>query len=168
MGCWYVVYIRIYSLLIGLINPTILYVIGKSQGSSNELDYMAITHYTAGRVEAYHSLFADGTKLYSTLRCFNGAGLEAKLSTNGFTIVNEPPKSKQGSVTLIYPQYTPFPKRGEYQATAGHVQFYWEGFMDVTGLESYECRIAGKLVANSIFDPSLSLSHISTYLYTLL
>ena len=107
---------------------------------------MKIPDYRVGKVEAVHSLQADDTKLYSTLRCFNGADLEAKLSTNGFTIVNEPPKSDQASVVLIYPQYTPFPKRGEYQATADHVQFYWEGFLDVTGLESYECRIAGKYI----------------------
>ena len=117
---------------------------GESPGSSNVLGYMKIHDYTVGKVQATHGLFADDTKLYSTLRCFNGADLETKLSTNGFTIVNQPPNSDQASVTLIYPQYTPFPKRGAYQATADHVQFYWEGFVDVTGLESYECRIAGR------------------------
>ncbi|KAI6656584.1 hypothetical protein LOD99_1379 [Oopsacas minuta] len=121
--------------------------VGQSKGSANVLEYMKIPDYTVGHVQASHEMFADDTTLYSTLRCFNGADLEATITTNGFTIVNEPPISDGASVTVIYPQYTPFPKRGNYQATSDHVQFYWEGFQDVTGLESYECRIAGKFTA---------------------
>lgn len=132
-----------------------MYFKGKSEGSSNVREFTRIPDYTVGHLEAQHEMFPDDTKLYSTLRCFNGADLESQLTTNGFTIVNDPPSSTGASVTILYPQYTPFPKRGNFQASSDHIQFFWEGFQDVTGLESYECRIGGDYVTR--FDSSVNI-----------
>ncbi|XP_035696851.1 uncharacterized protein LOC118430248 [Branchiostoma floridae] len=84
-----------------------------------------------------------GDTVYSTVRCHNYAGMTSHVTSNGVTIVSQPPNSDQAIVeTMSAPQFY-YPTRASHQSAADVIHLSWEGFFDVSGIKNYQCRVTG-------------------------
>ncbi|CAH1259456.1 Hypp2289 [Branchiostoma lanceolatum] len=77
-----------------------------------------------------------GDTVYSTLRCHNYAGMTSHVTSDGVTIVTQPPNSDHASVETVSETQSYYPSRAFHQSTVIHLS--WEGFFDVTGIRNYQ------------------------------
>ncbi|XP_002736788.1 uncharacterized protein LOC100378079, partial [Saccoglossus kowalevskii] len=90
-----------------------------------------------------------GQTLFSTVRCQNYDGLQSQITSNGVTIVTEPPNTDHAIMSLTTSSVTQYPTRGYHQAQTDAINIAWQGFNDITGIEYYECKILGDDVDTS-------------------
>ncbi|XP_078616228.1 uncharacterized protein LOC144884650 [Branchiostoma floridae x Branchiostoma japonicum] len=84
-----------------------------------------------------------GDTVYSTVRCHNYAGMTSHVTSDGVTIVSQPPNSDQAIVeTMSAPQFY-YPTRASHQSAADVIHLSWEGFFDVSGIKNYQCHVTG-------------------------
>ena len=86
-------------------------------------------------------IIQHGSKVYSTLVCRDQGGLSSSFSTDGLTILLEPPSSTRAYVIITSPLYTAYlPRQGYLPSPA--LTAVWGGFEDSAGDPlSYEVRI---------------------------
>ncbi|CAH1277475.1 Hypp9648, partial [Branchiostoma lanceolatum] len=84
-----------------------------------------------------------GDTVYSTLRCHNYAGMTSHLTSDGVTIVTQPPNSDHAIVETMSEPQSYYPSRAFHQSTNDVIHLSWEGFFDVTGIRNYQCRVTG-------------------------
>ncbi|KAI8487523.1 hypothetical protein Bbelb_347570 [Branchiostoma belcheri] len=84
-----------------------------------------------------------GDTVYSTVRCQNYAGITSHVTSDGVTIVSQPPNSDHAVVeTMVEPQ-SYYPTRASHQSTDDVIHLSWEGFFDSSGIRNYQCRVTG-------------------------
>ena len=82
-----------------------------------------------------------GVTLYSTVICFNRGGLLSSLSSDGVTVLRDPPTSDSAYVSISSPTYTPYAPRLGYLPTAA-VILRWDGFVEPAGTSlEYQLRV---------------------------
>ncbi|CAH1259452.1 Hypp2286 [Branchiostoma lanceolatum] len=81
--------------------------------------------------------------VYSTLRCHNYAGMTSHLTSDGVTIVTQPPNSDHAIVETMSETQSYYPSRAFHQSTDDVIHLSWGGFFDVTGIRNYQCRVTG-------------------------
>lgn len=109
-----------------------------------------------------------GARVYSTVVCSNKGGLVSTATTDGLTILYEPPNSTDAYVSITSPAYTQFsPQQGYVPTLAATIR--WDGFAESAGTPlEYEVRVLEGVVGQanwtgvsfakmvSIFDLDLS------------
>lgn len=116
---------------------------GTSPGLSdiqNYLPILIITDENAMTSDLSDSM-QHGTTVYSTVVCSNKGGLTTSATTDGLTILTQPPRGEEAIVSVASPTFTQYrPQQGYLPTTA--ITIYWDGFVEPanTPLE-YEVRV---------------------------
>eukprot|EP00058_Branchiostoma_floridae_P024936 XP_002610426.1 hypothetical protein BRAFLDRAFT_85564 [Branchiostoma floridae] len=84
-----------------------------------------------------------GDTVYSTVRCHNYAGMTSHVTSDGVTIVSQPPDSDHAIVETMSEPQSYYPTRASHQSAADVIHLSWEGFFDVSGIRNYQCRVTG-------------------------
>ncbi len=86
-------------------------------------------------------MLEHGNKVYSTVVCSNKGGLTISATTDGLTILNEPPSNENAIAMVTSPTYTTYASREGY-VSDDMLTVKWVGFAESagTGLE-YEIRL---------------------------
>lgn len=82
-----------------------------------------------------------GARVYSTMMCSNKGGLISTATTDGLTVLYEPPSNTYALVSITSPVYTQFrPQQGYIPTSAATIR--WDGFAESAGTPlEYEVRI---------------------------
>ncbi|XP_071784665.1 uncharacterized protein [Asterias amurensis] len=88
-------------------------------------------------------VMVEGQKLFATVKCFNNAGRSSWKSSDGVTIVTEPPSSLAAVVKVKAVSDTAYATLDGYQSQNSFLKASWEGFMDPFGIQFYQCRLTG-------------------------
>lgn len=84
---------------------------------------------------------AHGTTVYTTVVCTNGAGLRTTTSSNGVTILTEPPLHANAFGRTSSPVLTDYEPRGGYVPTNDTI-LMWDRFIERAGTPlTYEVRV---------------------------
>ncbi|CAG2242538.1 unnamed protein product [Mytilus edulis] len=102
-----------------------------------------------------HTLLSSRT-VYVTLRCHNNAGLHSLRSTDGVTISNSPPSTKNAQLEILNLPVSEYPNKPHFQGNVTTMKFKWSGFEDFSGLDSYIVHVENK-------QKSVSLSRTVLY-----
>ncbi len=82
-----------------------------------------------------------GMTVYSTVVCFNRAGLLSSLSTDGVTLLPDPPTSDNAYLSISSPTHTAYSPRQGYLPTAAII-LRWDGFEESAGTPlEYQLRV---------------------------
>ncbi|XP_078585869.1 uncharacterized protein LOC144867679 [Branchiostoma floridae x Branchiostoma japonicum] len=115
---------------------------GLSPGST-EISHFQPTEYMSSSSENLTGQIHHGQTIYTTVRCYNHAGLEAQAVTDGVTLVTNPPDSTAARLRVAPVSQTLFPAEEKYQNVDEELRFFWEGFRDEAGIDHYEFSIDG-------------------------
>ncbi len=85
-------------------------------------------------------VMVEGQKLFATVKCYNNAGRSSWKSSDGVTIVTEPPSSLAAFAKVKAVSYTAYASRDGYQTQNSFLKASWEGFMDPFGIQFYQVR----------------------------
>ncbi|XP_022088109.1 uncharacterized protein LOC110977889 isoform X2 [Acanthaster planci] len=85
----------------------------------------------------------EGESLYATVTCYNRAGQQSTKSSNGITVVTEPPSNTAAFVLINSVSETPYQSRERYQSQRDSLKASWDGFTDPYGIQHYECLLGG-------------------------
>ena len=83
-------------------------------------------------------VMVEGQKLFATVKCFNNAGRSSWKSSDGVTIVTEPPSSLVAVVKVKAVSDTAYATLDGYQSQNSSIKASWEGFMDPFGIHFYQ------------------------------
>ena len=84
---------------------------------------------------------AHGATIYATVVCTNGAGLRTTASSNGVTILTDPPLHANAFGRTSSPVLTEYEPRGGYIPTNDTI-LMWDGFVEEAGTPlTYEVRV---------------------------
>ena len=81
---------------------------------------------------------AHGETAYAVVRCFNYAGLQSTLVSNGVVVVTTPPDVSTSTLNIITTSPSRYPSRSNHQSDVDHLFFGWEGVMDESGIAGYQ------------------------------
>ena len=87
-----------------------------------------------------------GLTVYVTIKCFNGAGLSTIASSDGVTILYNPPSTDTVILEVLGSSTTQYLVQGNYHGNRTAINFRWTGFDESEGIDSY-------LVSSSCADP---------------
>ncbi|XP_038071216.1 uncharacterized protein LOC119740085 [Patiria miniata] len=85
----------------------------------------------------------EGQRLYTTITCHNHAGQSSWKSSDGVTIVTEPPSAVAAFVRVKTVSETQYHTRDRHQSQKDSLKASWEGFADPFGIQFYECHLNG-------------------------
>ncbi|XP_066275498.1 uncharacterized protein [Branchiostoma lanceolatum] len=85
----------------------------------------------------------NGDTVYSTVRCHNYAGMTSHVTSDGVTIVTQPPNSDHAIVETMTEPQSYYLTRASHQSSTDAIHMSWEGFFDDTGIRNYQCRVTG-------------------------
>ncbi|XP_033637440.1 uncharacterized protein LOC117298344 isoform X1 [Asterias rubens] len=94
-------------------------------------------------------VMVEGQKLFATVKCFNNDGRSSWKSSDGVTIVTEPPLSLAAVVKVKAVSDTAYATLDEYQSQNSSLKASWEGFTDPFGIQFYQCRLTGPSYSTS-------------------
>ena len=80
----------------------------------------------------------EGQKLFLTVKCFNNAGRSSWKSSDGITIITEPPSSLAAVVKVKAVSDTAYATLDGYQSQNSSLTASWEGFTDPFGIQFYQ------------------------------
>ena len=86
-------------------------------------------------------VMVEGQKLFATVKCFNNAGRSSWKSSDGVTIVTEPPSSLAAVVKVKAVSDTAYATLDGYQSQNSLLKASWEGFMDPFGIKFYQVSL---------------------------
>ena len=81
-----------------------------------------------------------GQKVFTTVKCMNGALLTSTRTSDGVVLVSQPPHAEFASVTIKTSGTTGYPVRDMHQFDTSRVRARWDGFTDPAGIAFYEVR----------------------------
>lgn len=101
-----------------------------------------------------------GATVYSTVVCFNRGGLSTSATTDGLTILYQPPTSHNAFISISSPTHTQYrPLRGYLPTPAITIQ--WDGFVESAGTPlEYEVRVLEEGVIGQANWTSLSSAKV--------
>ena len=102
------------------------------------------------------AVIEHGTTVYSTVVCSDEGRLTSSATSNGLTILLEPPSSNSAYIDITSPSYTTYSPQDGYVPSSS-VTLRWGGFSDSAGTPLlYEARILeeGEAVASNWTDVS--------------
>eukprot|EP00058_Branchiostoma_floridae_P023180 XP_002608670.1 hypothetical protein BRAFLDRAFT_73893 [Branchiostoma floridae] len=105
---------------------------------STEISHFQPTKYMSSSSKNLTGQIHHGQTIYTTVRCYNHAGLEAQAVTDGVTLVTNPPDSTAARLRVAPVSQTLFPAEEKYQNVDEELRFFWEGFRDEAGIDHYE------------------------------
>ncbi|XP_066300263.1 uncharacterized protein [Branchiostoma lanceolatum] len=88
-------------------------------------------------------ILRHGQKVYVIVRCHNKAGQSSTASSDGVTVVREPPSSDHASLEILSEPVTHFRPRNHEQYRLDEVEIRWEGFEDDSGISHYQYMLEG-------------------------
>ncbi|CAH1242187.1 Hypp6494 [Branchiostoma lanceolatum] len=88
-------------------------------------------------------ILRHGQKVYVIVRCHNKAGQSSTASSDGVTVVREPPSSDHASLEILSEPVTHFRPRNHEQYRPDEVEIRWEGFEDDSGISHYQYMLEG-------------------------
>ena len=80
----------------------------------------------------------EGQRLFVTVTCYNHAGQSSWKSSDGVTIVTEPPRTSLAVVNVKAVSETQYETQDGYQSQRDSLQGSWAGFTDPFGIQNYE------------------------------
>ncbi|XP_019617771.1 PREDICTED: uncharacterized protein LOC109465072 [Branchiostoma belcheri] len=82
-----------------------------------------------------------GQTVFPTVRCTNHAGVSSHVTSDGVTIVLQPPDSNHAIVETMSSSSSYYPIRGQHQAATDVIHVTWSGFFDESGIHHYQVRV---------------------------
>ncbi|KAI8510730.1 hypothetical protein Bbelb_116460, partial [Branchiostoma belcheri] len=82
-----------------------------------------------------------GQTVFPTVRCTNHAGVSSHVTSDGVTIVLQPPDSNFAIVETVATSSSYYPIRGQHQASTDVIHVTWSGFFDESGIHHYQVRV---------------------------
>ncbi len=108
---------------------------GSSPGLSDIHNYTLSTT-THTNLTTLHSLLTHGDALHVTVTCFNGAGHMTTATSDGLTLLTNPPQHQTATLRVRNPSLTQCPSRDEY-VSSNAVQVEWAGFTEQANAPFY-------------------------------
>ncbi|XP_078701246.1 uncharacterized protein LOC144927586 [Branchiostoma floridae x Branchiostoma belcheri] len=121
--------------------------IGLEPGSASISDYTVVE--ASGSASKSVSSLVHGQTVFVTVRCHNNVGLHSTMSSDGVTIVTDPPSTAAAQLSVVTRSETQYPTRGNHQSQTDTLLLSWGGFMDTTGILAYQYALEGPGVDNS-------------------
>ncbi|XP_035661568.1 uncharacterized protein LOC118405866 [Branchiostoma floridae] len=115
--------------------------IGLEPGSASISDYTAVEN--SGSASKSVSGLSHGQTVFVTVRCHNNVGLVSTMSSDGVTIVTNPPITTAAQLSVVTRSETQYPTRGNHQSQTDMLQLSWGGFADTTGILAYQYALEG-------------------------
>ncbi|XP_078578622.1 uncharacterized protein LOC144863374 [Branchiostoma floridae x Branchiostoma japonicum] len=114
--------------------------IGLSPGSGELQPFVRLPSAQPAVCELTGNL-THGQTVYPTVRCTNHAGVSSHVTSDGVTIVLQPPESEHAIVQTVLSSSSYYPIRGQHQAATDAVLVTWSGFFDESGIHHYQVRM---------------------------
>ncbi|XP_072034094.1 uncharacterized protein [Amphiura filiformis] len=117
------------------------YAVGSSPGDT-DIYRLTRHHAPTGELQLnVNDTIIGGQKIYTTVKCFNGAMLSTTRTSDGAIVATRPPDAEYASVTIKRFEVTGYLIRDIYQFQSTRVRASWNGFMDAAGIAYYECAL---------------------------
>ncbi|KAL3841827.1 hypothetical protein ACJMK2_019926 [Sinanodonta woodiana] len=117
--------------------------IGTSPGGIDIQAYMTTEEKTSGKVQLPYAIINRKT-LYSTIRCYNQAGLHTIKSSDGLLIITTPPNTESVVLDLVPQSVTEYTAMDRYQSNNTNIRLKWTGFEDIIPIDRYEVKLKGE------------------------
>ncbi|KAK3581574.1 hypothetical protein CHS0354_031921 [Potamilus streckersoni] len=117
--------------------------IGTSPGGIDIQAYITTEDKTSGKVQLPYALINRKT-LYSTIHCYNKAGLHSIKSSNGLLIITTPPNTESVVLALVPQSITEYTAMDRYQSNNTNIRLKWTGFEDIIPINRYEVKLKGE------------------------
>ena len=117
---------------------------GHHKGDTTLQNYTLVD---SGVTAASAAINADlhGLTVYVTIKCFNGAGLSTIASSDGVTILYNPPSTDTVILEVLGSSTTQYLVQGNYHGNRTAINFRWTGFDESEGIDSYLVSMRGSL-----------------------
>ena len=123
-------------------NPMLLF-LGSEPGLDDILPSSETPDATSSITTSLSQVMSEGQHLFVTVICFNHAGQSTWKSSDGITIVTEPPSSSAAVVNVKAVSETRYETRDGYQSRRDSLKASWDGFMDPLGIQYYQVNNNG-------------------------
>ncbi|KAI8507103.1 hypothetical protein Bbelb_155420, partial [Branchiostoma belcheri] len=88
-------------------------------------------------------ILRHGQKVYFIVRCHNKAGQSSTASSDGVTVVRDPPRVDHASLEILSEPVTHFRPRNHEQYRPDEIEISWDGFEDESGISHYQYILEG-------------------------
>ncbi|KAI8485724.1 hypothetical protein Bbelb_365580 [Branchiostoma belcheri] len=97
-------------------------------------------------------ILRHGQKVYFIVRCHNKAGQSSTASSDGVTVVRDPPGVDHASLEILSEPVTHFRPRNHEQYRPDEIEISWDGFEDQSGISHYQYMLEGTEMATQWID----------------
>ena len=117
---------------------TVIPLSGSQPGFDDILPSSVAPDATSSITQSLSGTMVEGQRLYATVTCYNRAEQSSWASSDGVTIVTEPPSSSKAVVNVKAVSETQYDTRDGYQSQQDSLKGSWGGFEDPFGIHHYE------------------------------
>ncbi|KAI0220739.1 hypothetical protein LSAT2_027792 [Lamellibrachia satsuma] len=114
--------------------------IGRTVGGADIRPFTTTSSFSGATVDLGSSL-TDGDTLFSTVRCSNGAGLQATASSDGVTILTDAPNISKAILNIVVQSPSYYDSRDNHQADTSRLNFRWDGITDQSGIACFQVSV---------------------------
>lgn len=112
---------------------------GRTVGGADIRPFTTTSSFSGATVDLGSSL-TDGDTLFSTVRCSNGAGLQATASSDGVTILTDAPNISKAILNIVVQSPSYYDSRDNHQADTSRLNFRWDGITDQSGIACFQVK----------------------------